>query len=88
MARVQHRFIFPVLNPMPVLSAFETMELPLQLANYRADAIVHAWNSHRAWWLGRPDGPSPERNCPAVSSAGAIARAIVTDPTILVCDEP
>ncbi len=82
-------FIFQFYNLMPVLSAFENVELPLQLTNLsrseRRDRVEMT--------LGLVGLSDRMEHYPNELSGGqqqrvAIARAIVTDPTILVCDEP
>src|SRR4029434_6352194 len=82
-------FIFQLYNLIPVLSAFENVELPLLLTNLsrkkRRDHVMTALSV-----VGLEDR---ERHYPRQLSGGqeqrvAIARAIVTDPTLLVADEP
>jgi putative ABC transport system ATP-binding protein len=82
-------FIFQFYNLLPVLTAFENVELPLLLTHLRArerHEHVHAALS----MVGLEDRIS---HYPSELSGGqqqrvAIARAIITDPTILVADEP
>jgi putative ABC transport system ATP-binding protein len=82
-------FIFQFYNLLPVLTAFENVELPLLLTHLRARERrehVHAALS----MVGLEDRIS---HYPSELSGGqqqrvAIARAIITDPTILVADEP
>ena len=82
-------FIFQFYNLLPVLTAFENVELPLLLTHLRARERrehVHAALS----LVGLEDRIS---HYPSELSGGqqqrvAIARAIITDPTILVADEP
>jgi putative ABC transport system ATP-binding protein len=82
-------FIFQLYNLIPVLSAFENVELPLLLTNLskkkRRDHVMTALSV-----VGLEDR---ERHYPRQLSGGqeqrvAIARAIVTDPSLLVADEP
>jgi putative ABC transport system ATP-binding protein len=82
-------FIFQFYNLMPVLTAFENVELPLLLTNLsKSDR-----RSRVEMTLGLVGLSDRMDHYPNELSGGqqqrvAIARAIVTDPTILVCDEP
>jgi len=82
-------FIFQLYNLIPVLTAFENVELPLLLTNLskkqRADHVLTALEI-----VGLKDRA---KHYPRQLSGGqeqrvAIARAIVTDPTLLLADEP
>jgi putative ABC transport system ATP-binding protein len=82
-------FIFQLYNLIPVLTAFENVELPLLLTSLskkqRRDHVMTA--------LGIVDLSDREKHYPRQLSGGqeqrvAIARAIVTDPTLLLADEP
>ena len=82
-------FIFQLYNLIPVLTAFENVELPLLLTNLskkqRRDHVMTA--------LGIVGLADREKHYPRQLSGGqeqrvAIARAIVTDPTLLLADEP
>ena len=82
-------FIFQLYNLIPVLTAFENVELPLLLTNLskkqRREHVMTA--------LGIVGLTDREAHYPRQLSGGqeqrvAIARAIVTDPTLLLADEP
>ncbi|MCA3019814.1 MAG: ABC transporter ATP-binding protein [Rhodocyclaceae bacterium] len=82
-------FIFQFYNLMPVLTAYENVELPLLLTNLsrseRRERIEMTLNM-----VGLSDRMNhyPNELSGGQQQRVAIARAIVTDPTILVCDEP
>ena len=82
-------FIFQFYNLIPVLTAFENVELPLLLTGLtkkqrkeHAEAALHIVNlsDRLVHYPGQLSGGQQQRV--------AIARAIVTDPLILVADEP
>jgi putative ABC transport system ATP-binding protein len=82
-------FIFQLYNLIPVLNAFENVELPLLLTKLsKSKRREHVLTALAV--VGLEDR---ERHYPRQLSGGqeqrvAIARAIVTDPTLLVADEP
>jgi len=82
-------FIFQLYNLIPVLNAFENVELPLLLTRLskkeRRDHVNAALN---IVGLGDRLFHYPRQLSGGQEQRVAIARAIVTDPTILVADEP
>src|SRR5205823_2494171 len=82
-------FIFQLYNLIPVLTAFENVELPLLLTNLSKQQR----REHVRTALAIVGLTDRERHYPRQLSGGqeqrvAIARAIVTDPTVLLADEP
>lgn len=82
-------FIFQFYNLMPVLTAYENVELPLLLTPLSR----RERREHVEMVLGVVGLADRMDHYPSQLSGGqqqrvAIARAIVTDPTILVADEP
>ena len=82
-------FIFQFSNLMPVLTAFENVELPLLLT----DLSAREREEHVTAALAMVGLSDRIEHYPSELSGGqqqrvAIARAIITDPTILVADEP
>ena len=82
-------FIFQFYNLMPVLTAFENVELPLLLTNLPKSERRERVDMTLAL-VGLSDRMEhyPNELSGGQQQRVAIARAIVTDPTILVCDEP
>jgi len=82
-------FIFQFYNLMPVLTAFENVELPLLLTKLskkeRKDRSEFAL---QVVGLGDRVHHYPKQLSGGQEQRVAIARAIVTDPTVLVADEP
>ncbi len=82
-------FIFQFYNLMPVLTAFENVELPLLLTGLsRKEREEHVEMALRIVNLGERMDHYPAQLSGGEQQRVAIARAIVTDPTILVADEP
>jgi putative ABC transport system ATP-binding protein len=82
-------FIFQFYNLIPVLSAFENVELPLHLTGLsRKERREHVEMALRLVNLSHRAEHYPKELSGGEQQRVAIARAIVTDPTILVADEP
>src|SRR5512143_3863260 len=82
-------FIFQFYNLMPVLTAFENIELPLLLTGLsRRERKEHVDMALRAVSLSDRADHYPSQLSGGQQQRVAIARAVVTDPTILVADEP
>ena len=82
-------FIFQSYNLMPVLTAFENVELPLLLTDLGGDERKkRAKTALRVVGLEDRMAHFPRQLSGGQEQRVAIARAIVHDPTILVCDEP
>jgi putative ABC transport system ATP-binding protein len=82
-------FIFQFYNLIPVLTAFENVELPLLLTGLsRRERREHVEMALRIVNLDDRMDHYPAQLSGGEQQRVAIARAIVTDPTILVADEP
>jgi putative ABC transport system ATP-binding protein len=82
-------FIFQFYNLMPVLTAFQNVELPLQLTSLSRQERRERVDTALAL-VGLSDRVT---HYPSELSGGqqqrvAIARALITDPTLIVADEP
>jgi len=82
-------FIFQFYNLIPVLTAFENVELPLLLTSLsKAERRKHVETALTIVGLGDRIHHYPKQLSGGQEQRVAIARAIVTDPTIIVADEP
>jgi len=82
-------FIFQFYNLIPVLTAFENVELPLVLTDLsRRQRREHAHTVLRLVNLEDRLDHYPRQLSGGQQQRVAIARALVTDPTLLAADEP
>lgn len=82
-------FVFQLYNLMPALTAIKNVELPLLLTKLsRSERMKRAEIALKVVGLGERMKHYPRQLSGGQEQRVGIARAIVTDPTLLLCDEP
>jgi putative ABC transport system ATP-binding protein len=82
-------FVFQLYNLLPVLTAEKNVELPLLLTSLsRSERRQHVATALSVVGLADRSRHYPRQLSGGQEQRVGIARAIVTDPTLLLCDEP
>jgi putative ABC transport system ATP-binding protein len=87
--RTRIGFVFQFFNLLPTLTAAENVALPLLLAGtWRGKALKSALTALQAVGLAERAEHFPEEMSGGEMQRVAVARALVTEPEAILCDEP
>jgi putative ABC transport system ATP-binding protein len=82
-------FVFQLYNLLPVLTAYQNVELPLLLTHLsRSERREHVMTVLEVVGLSHRADHYPRQLSGGEEQRVAIARAIVSDPTVILADEP
>ena len=88
MRKTQIGFVFQSVALIPMMTAYENVEFVLRLAGYKGDRRKRTEECLKLVGLGSRMHHMPQELSGGEQQRVCIARAIVNEPKLLVCDEP